>query len=229
MTQTPSIPSPLADILMAKDAPQGSFPWIPSSWKEQMRDLPEVVTVLDQMPERVDRESTRELVLSQLKSGRVLGAFVGAMVWGYGTYGYGPVRTRWILTGTKTNPLEATVLPSVAERLAAGATFVRENGPIEGFRFMNNENRIKYLGAAYFTKWLYFTSATTSATDGNASPILDARAAEWMLSEAGLSLDTGRTSSYERYVQILNEWGHEYDRTAVQVEKAIFGLATGRG
>lgn len=229
MFHTVPVPSRVGDLLLADATPQLSFPWKPASWKEHMHDLPEVVDALDRMPERVDRNSTRELVLGELEAGHVLTAFVGAMVWGYGTAGYGPVRTRWVLTGTKTKPSEEAVLPSVAGMLSAGATFVRENGPVEGFRFMNNENRIKHLGAAHFTKWLYFASAVSSADDAGAAPILDAQVADWLLAEAALLLDTSRTSSYERYVQVLNDWGDEYGRTAVQVEKVIFGLTTGRG
>ncbi|RJT81087.1 hypothetical protein D6T63_07915 [Arthrobacter cheniae] len=194
-----------------------------------MHDLPEVIDVLNRMPERVDRDSTRELVLAELEAGHTLAAFIGAMVWGYGTTGYGPVRTRWILTGIKTSPITTPVLPSVSDRLSAGVEYVRKNGAVEGFRFMNIDNRIKHLGAAYFTKWLYFSSSLTSADDAQAAPILDAQVAKWLLVEAALRLDTDETASYEKYVQVLNDWGHEYGRTAVQVEKIIFGLATGRG
>lgn len=229
MSHTVPAPSIIGKMLSADAKPQLSFPWRPAPWKEHMQDLPEVVDVLDRMPERVDRNSTRALVLTELDAGRTLAAFIGAMVWGYGTTGYGPVRTRWILTGTKTAPMEVAVLPSVGEKLFAGAAFVRQNGAVEGFRFMNNDNRIKHLGAAYFTKWLYFASAVNDADDPDAAPILDAQVAQWLLAEVALQLDTNETASYERYLAVLKDWGQEYGRTAVQVEKVIFGLATGRG
>lgn len=229
MPDTAPIPSTLGVLLEADAAPQLSFPWHPQPWKDHMSDGPEIIDVLGRMPERVDRNSTRELVLTELAAGRTLAAFVAAMVWGYGTTGYGPVRTRWILTGTKVTPLEAPLLRSVSERLSAGAVFVRKNGAVEGFRFMNNDNRIKHLGAAYFTKWLYFVSAVESSDDPDAAPILDAQVAQWLFAETGLPFETGKTKPYERYVALLSAWGAEYNRTPVQVEKTIFGLATGRG
>lgn len=229
MSRPVPVPTIVGEMLSTDAKPQLSFAWRPAPWKEHMRDLPEVVDALDRMPVRVDRNSTRALVLTELKAGRTLAAFVGAMVWGYGTTGYGPVRTRWILTGTKVAPTEAAVLPSVSEKLLAGAAFVQQNGPVEGFRFMNNDNRIKHLGAAYFTKWLYFASAMKNADDADAAPILDAQVAQWLLATVALQLDTNETASYERYVAVLKDWGQEYGRTAVQVEKVIFSLATGRG
>ena len=110
-----------------------------------MHDLPQVTAVLQRMPERVDRSSTRQLVLQELEAERTLAAFVSAMVWGYGSTGYGPGRTRRVLPGPKTNPRTSPVLPHVAQRLATGATTVRHEGPLEAFLHMRNEGRIKHL------------------------------------------------------------------------------------
>lgn len=93
---------------------------------------------------------------------------------------------------------------------------------------MNNAGRIKYLAGAFFTKWLYFASATTSADDSNAAPILDKQVHDWLQREAGISVNIHRTQDYQRYLETLIAWGNAYSRTPVQVEKAIFGLATGR-
>nr|WP_311212273.1 MULTISPECIES: hypothetical protein [unclassified Arthrobacter] len=93
---------------------------------------------------------------------------------------------------------------------------------------MSNEGRIKYLGAAFFTKWLYFASAVQASDDATAAPILDKQLADWLFAHASISLQLGRTSSYDQYVGLLTEWGSRHNRSAVQVEKAIFGLATGR-
>lgn len=194
-----------------------------------MQDLPQVMDVLRRMHERVDRVSTRDVVLEELEAGRTLPTFVTAMVWGYGTTGYGPVRTRWVLTGIKTKPLESPILPYLSERLEAGVTAVRRNGPLAAFRLMNNEGKIKYLGSAFFTKWLYFTSALQSPDDAKAAPILDKQVSDWLFAHAGLSLVPDRTTSYERYLELLDAWSHQHNRTAVRIEKAIFGLATRRG
>ena len=93
---------------------------------------------------------------------------------------------------------------------------------------MNNAGRIKYLASAFFTKWLYFVAALTSADDLNAAPILDDQVREWLEKHAGVILDISRTPDYQRYFDALTGWGEIYGRTPVHVEKAIFGLATGR-
>jgi hypothetical protein len=195
-----------------------------------MHDLPDVLTILDKLPERVDRHSTREVVLSELEAGRILPAFVSAMIWGYGTTGFGPVRTRWILTGVGDGrALRAPVLPSVAERLQAGATMARQLGSLEAFRVMNNHGSVKHLRSAYFTKWLYFTTALQGPDDPAAAPIIDSKVAGWVRQQTGVSLDVHSTASYSDYMELLTEWAKEYHRSPIQVEKAIFGLATGRG
>ncbi|WP_284991009.1 hypothetical protein [Arthrobacter sp. efr-133-TYG-120] len=87
---------------------------------------------------------------------------------------------------------------------------------------------IKHLGRSYFTKWLYFASALEGPDDAAAAPILDDKITGWLDNETDLSLDKS-TASYGRYLELLACWGEPYGRTRVQVEKAIFKLATGRG
>lgn len=222
-------PNVLAELLESEPAAQRSFAWSPGPWRAQMHDLPDVLEVIDELPDAVDRHSTRDVVLAELEAGRVLSAFVPAMIWGYGTVGYGPTRVRWVLTGNKsTEAVSAPVLPSVSDRLAAGAQKVRENGPREAFYLMNNEGRIKHLRASFFTKWLYFASALSGPDDPAAAPILDRQVATWLADNADASLQLNDTNSYSAYLDLLSTWGEQYGRTPVQVEKAIFGLATGR-
>lgn len=226
MTQVVS--ESLAAVLAQPPVPQRSFAWNRSAWSKAIHDLPDVQRVLDSLPDRVDRDSIRDVVTVQLEDGGVLSAFVSAMVWGYGDSGYGPTRVRWVLTGIKTGADEAPVRGDVAELLRTAAETVRAHGAVEGFRYMNNAGRIKYLAGAFFTKWLYFASATTSADDSNAAPILDKRVHDWLHREAGISVNIHRTQDYQRYLEALKAWGNAYSRTPVQVEKAIFGLETGR-
>ena len=195
-------PSDLAQILTADAVPQGSFSWNVSPWREQMHDLPDVLSVLDALPARVDRQTTREIVLTEFDAGRVIPAFVSAMIWGYGPTGFGPLRTRWILTGTGDRRARyAPVGPQIGERLQEGALSVRQDGPLEAFHLMNNAGGIKHLGAAYFTKWLYFVSALEGPDDPAAAPILDAKVTAWLREHAGIGLNVNRTSSYEEYLK----------------------------
>lgn len=227
-----NVPPVLAGLLGEPPEPQGSFPWHRSKWQEQMHDLPEVLATIDQLPDRVDRQSTREVVLAELSAGRVLAAFIPAMIWGWGTTALGPLRTRWVLTeiADKSQPaLHEPVVPTVETRLGAGIQAGRDHGPLGGFRFMNGEGRIKHFGPSYFTKWLYFGSAQQGPDAPEAAPILDKQIVVWLRNHCGLSLDAAKSASYAQYLELLGQWGQTYGLTRVQVEKVIFKLATGRG
>lgn len=225
-----SVPPPqeLAAVLSESPRPQGAFPWKPDGWLSQMHDLPEVQHMLGGLPDKVDRTHIRETVLAELVAGRVLAAFVSAMVWGYGDIGYGPTRVRWVLTGVNVDARDAPVRNDVAGLLGTAADVVRGDGAVEGFRYMSNAGRIKHLGSAFFTKWLYFSSAISDPDDPNAAPILDKQVHDWLEKRAGITLDISRTAEYQRYLDVITSWGDRFGRTPVQVEKAIFGLATGR-
>ena len=222
------IPAELADVLAAPQLPQRAFPWIRNSWLNQMHDLPETLEMLHHLPERVDRDLVRQIVLAEITRGEVLAAFVAAMVWGYGDARYGAVRVRWVLTGIQERAFYAPVRGDLAGLLATAADVVRVEGPVEGFRYMNNAGRIKFLASAFFTKWLYFASALTDADAPEAAPILDKRVSDWLCKRADFTLDISRTPDYQRYLDTLTAWGLGYGSTPVQVERAIFGLATGR-
>lgn len=226
-----TLPASLAAALSAGHTPQRGFSWKPESWSAALVDCPEVVDQLNSLPDRIDRDEVCRVVTANLSLGKVLSAFVTSMIWGYGDSGYGPARVRWVLTGIRgRKAAHAPVLPDVAERLQAAAHVVRERGPVEGFRHMNNSGRIKYLGSAFFTKWLYFASALSGPDDPKAAPILDKRVRDWLAENARVHLNITKTADYQRYLELLVAWGggSHPKRSAVQVEKVIFGLATGR-
>jgi hypothetical protein len=114
---------------------QRSFRWYREPWEAALHYDQPSVELLHRLGERVDRETTRAVVLEELSTGRVVPAFVAAMVWGYGTIGYGPARVRWVLTGVRGRAsVAAAIRADVREKLATGATVARERGPVEGFR-----------------------------------------------------------------------------------------------
>lgn len=174
------------------------------------------------------------MVQEQVANGRALAAFVPVMIWG-GPGGYGPFRTRAVLTGNRsarnrTAPLDETV----AHLLLEAARVVRRDGPVEAFRLLNNEGHIKYLGGAFFTKWMSFASATEGTDTEEVAPILDKRVRDWIeintRDTGGISLSTTSTADYSRYLTVLDVWrrGNNWSRTRVQVESAIFDLSRDR-
>jgi hypothetical protein len=227
------VPEPLAGLLSSSYRPQQSFPWSRKPWVERMHDLPDVLKLLEALPERIDRQQVAEMVCAELEEGRVLPGFVATMVWGWGDKGgRGAVRARWILTGVAGPGKLVSSLPvdpSIAGRLHLGAKVVRDLGPVEGYREMSNDARIKHLGPSYFTKWLYFTSAGLEAEGATVAPILDDQIIKWLGKTASIWFKPGSTQAYSEYLDLLIRWGKLYSRSPVQVETEIFRLATGRG
>lgn len=223
----PAVPTDLAPRLMSP-TPQRAFAWGRERWR-LLDPFDGVADLLDRLPEEVDRESTRHVVLDEFEAGRIVPAFVAAMVWGYGTTGYGPRRTTWVLAGTKVRG--ASLNPHVPEHLADGAKIARMAGAEAGYRYLNNEGYSKYLRAAFFTKWLYFTTAVQGLDDTAAAPILDMQVRNWIATHADVRLELGSTAEYGRYLALLDAWGHPDDAWSLSrcpVEREIFGLATGR-
>ena len=70
---------------------QRSFHWRRRAWEAVLHDDRPSVELLHRLGERVDRETTRDVVLGELTTARVLLAFVAAMIWGYGATGNGRV------------------------------------------------------------------------------------------------------------------------------------------
>ncbi|GLE55938.1 hypothetical protein BKG69_06480 [Mycobacteroides chelonae] len=221
------MPIELAEVLSSEHKSQRAFRWNRGPWRAQMHDLPEVLNHLDTLPDRVDRKDVRDAVFSELSAGRVLAAFISVMIWGYADQGNGPLRTRWALTGVNNREaVNAPVRPEVSVLLQHAADTVQREGPIAAFRYMNNEGHVKFLGPAFFTKWLYFASLVEDVNDPNAAPILDGQVCTWLSDHADISLNLYRTNDYERYAELLQSWGQGFGRDAAQVEQAIYALQT---
>jgi len=194
--------------------------WHRERWASRLRGLPDSDSFLDEIPPLVDRATISKVVLDAHDSGRTDLAFVAAMIWGYGPAGYGPFRTDRVLRGDG----QAGVLTKLDE----AAAIARNEGAVAGFYAMNNApGRVRYLGPAFFTKWLYFTTATEGPDGSTAAPILDLRVQRWLARHAGISLRLDRTRDYARYLQLLDAWGKRPGGvlSRATVERAIFSLA----
>lgn len=225
-----ALPEALAVRLSEELPAQAGFSWNRGPWDPVVRDIPDAKATLQSLPDRLDREIVREVVQLNLSRDRVLGAFVPVHIWGW-PGGLGPSRTRRILTGLRTREnFDAPVDDSVRDRLLEGAERVQQSGAEEGFRFMNNEGKIKYLGGAFFTKWLAYTSMVNSVDGPEVAPILDERVRDWIAAQTAGQVDLSTTSTpdYRQYLDLLDTWGDAFGRTRTQVELAIFELARDR-
>lgn len=221
----PRVPALLSDVLAGEPAPQQSFPWKRERWKAVLHDVPEVLERFHELPDRVDRFNVSQRVATELSRGNILAAFVPVMVWGYGTTGYGPGRVRWVLTGVRgRGAIGAPILPSVVEKLGRAVDVARAHGNVAAYRYLYSDGRIKYLGGAFFTKWLYFATNDGDPDAAGAAPILDQVVARWLQSECGISLRTDTTDSYRAYNDLLSAWSRISGRSPAVIERSIFEL-----
>lgn len=232
MTTEPQLPGVLATRLAEKIPPQRAFAWNRDKWRPVVRGATDAETVLETLPDELDRQVVRDVVQANLSLDRVLGAFVPVLIWG-GPGGFGPFRARSILTGVRTRAnADAPVDEAIRERLLEGSKRIRKPGAAEAFQFMNNDGKIKYLGGAFFSKWLSFSSMVGTVDGDEVAPILDKRVRDWISHHTSdgerVNLNPRSTRDYLRYLELLDAWGAPSERTKAQVELAIFELTRDR-
>lgn len=182
-----------------------------SHWSNQLPGLS--CPVLDSVEERIT-VSRRELFDAardaETEEG-VLDLYVKVAGWGSGTSARSIARCARVL---RQNNAVATL--SIAREASIAAS------PVEAYRRMNTRSdlRIKYLGPAFFTKWLYFTGYDQRELKP-APLILDARVA----TAIGWKRKWGwRSAAYGEYLeaveQVRAEWGP--GATAHVVEYSLF-------
>jgi len=137
--------------------------------------------------------------------------FLGAMLWGYGTVGYGPWRT-WRMLAT----------PDSGEMLQRTFGIIAENRIEEAY----NGFCLDQCGSSFFTKFFYF------AGFGYGLPqyplILDAYVRKSLGSFADVDLVTASLRDprgYTRYIQVMHEWAQELNCEAHNIELFLFSEA----
>lgn len=226
MSTTP--PPALQESLQRELPPQRAFTYDRSAWLRWTDDLHNVEQTIKALPDAIDRALVAGRVDDLVSQGDVVPAFVVAMMWGHGMSNYGPARTARILTGSGAD-VEAASGSNAGEKLAESVRRARDQGPVEGFRYLNNSGHLKGLGPAFFTKWLYFVTARGQARSEDAAPVLDALIIRWLKQNADTRLRYGKTPDYQRYVELLEAWGAPHGRTRAEVEEHIFRLIRNDG
>lgn len=217
------IPEGLNSLLAAGVAPQKRFPYPTKSWQEWTSHLGNLGGLLESLPSELNRTDTAKLV-EDLIPKNIAGAFTIAMIWGHGNTPYGPFRTARILTGSE-DPKSASLSDEVIEKLSKSVELARENGILESYRYLNyGPGKIKNLGSAFFTKWLYFVTARGDAASPLAAPVMDLLVVAWLKDTAGVTLRERYAADYEEYLELLTDWGKSTGATPAQVEEAIFRL-----
>lgn len=222
MSPIPPPPTRLVELMEQVDfAPQRPFKFKRANWLKDLQHVPGADDAINSLPDYVDRAIIRQAV-AELEEDNVVGAFIAVMIWGYGLTGYGPHRTLRVLSDDFRHG--AQLSSDVVTKLRGSITVAREQGTIAGYSYLNNDGKMRGLAASFFTKWLYYITATGPQDEAKAAPILDNIVINWFRGEVGEKLRRDRTPYYERYVEILVEWGTPYDLSAVDVEERIFRI-----
>ncbi len=201
MTAPPAVVR-LVDSWVAEGSPpQEPIRWSPERWLAGSDRYPRaegysgiVEEVVAALPARLARADVAKFGASAADGAEeALMAFVATMVWGFGRTGYGVFRTDRILAVNK----------DAAAKLRHVAQVVRNDGPVEGFRMMANDDRLKWLGPAFGTKYLHFCS-----TPDKPALILDDLVATWLDEHCDTSLRPLRWSTklYDRYHTSMTGW-----------------------
>ncbi|MFE5401576.1 hypothetical protein ACFQ9Z_09245 [Streptomyces sp. NPDC056580] len=139
-----------------------------------------------------------------------------ALVWGTGTKARSVARRAHIFAAASAEDIDA--------RLEAALGTLREEGPVAAYYAFNNDQRIKHLGPAFFTKVLYFAGHERSAAAWRPL-ILDRFVALALRAE-----DTGEkwrasgwtTPCYGRYLSFAHERAQRAGVLPDQIEAALF-------
>jgi hypothetical protein len=179
--------------------------WSKDTWR---KEFPQHADLINRLPERVDRATALSFARDVYSPEAAVEAFIVAMIWGHGHTGYGPWRTARVLEGTAGAP---KILFEASQRARA------EGGP-EAFAWLA-ENRLRRLGVAFATKYLFFCSYDSTYP----APILDRVVLRWLRTNVGwrIGLDW-RVQEYSEYARTIRAWAGDLGIGVGDVEYLMF-------
>jgi hypothetical protein len=189
--------------------------WNPQNWQ-----IPELAIFEAQVSKFANRcqivGDTHEILRGQVIefSESMEDVFIGAMIFGYGLTGYGPSRVGRII---KENP---DLIEKLHRQYAAAA-----DSPEKSWASHTNEDKVKYLGPAFATKFAYF--AARKQKIGGIIPLIadiNTSWAIWRLAEIPRSVK--QKESYLKYVKLAHDWGAELrcQSGVDEIERALFKI-----
>lgn len=188
---------------------QPGIRWRREQW---LAAFPEHAATFAALPEELDRAAVELAVnpLPETEPGAVSAFFV-VMAWGFAETNYGPYRVSRMLSSTG---------PTAPARLLQATHAVRRDGPSAAYRTLASAARIKYLGPAFGTKFLFFQSAGHPR-----ALILDGVVSRWLVANCDVRLNATRWSlaTYERYLALMRTWANVCELAPETLEMILFG------
>lgn len=195
-------------------------------WGTRFSHDPHFAYIVQQHPGHISRGNLARLAsvaAANVQPELITRLFLGAMMWGYGTVGYGPYRTHRMFTD-----------PDFANVVAHSFTSIA-NGQVQQ---AYEQFQLPMCGPAFFTKYFYFVGLGYSL---NPQPlILDtviARKLEEQLDlditafasvirgkDGHISAMSTNVTGYGRYITLLSAWARELDCRPDSIEVFLFTL-----
>ncbi len=109
--------------------------------------------------------------------------------------------------------------PHASSTLLEVARKTKQDGGPAAFEYLSR-NRLRDLGVAFATKYLFFCSAGSATTP---ALVLDRLVRDWLADNAGWRINLNwRVSAYEEYVQTASAWASELGLQPAEVEYLMF-------
>lgn len=190
--------------------PQAAMAWSRSRW---LAAFPDYRDVARDVPEQLDRAALRSLCRGAATDERsAKRAIFAVMAWGHGSNGNGPYRAGPVLSARGT-----------PERLRLVAGTLSTDGTLAAYRRLadGGDCRLKGLGPAFGTKYLYFCQPEGQSPT---ALIHDRLVSEWLLGHAGLALSSEQWSvrTYGAYLDQMEAWADDLGCSPDDVELCIF-------
>lgn len=197
-----------------------AFEYLPRHWTDRWpRGLPVPESLQTAERKRVRRSDLFIQAQHASSDEAILNFYVAMCGWG---------------TGTKAQRVARCLRPlheqGAVAALRRAYDAAQSQSPVEAYRRLNTlgEDRIKYFGPAFFTKWLYFSAYDAEATRQRHLPlILDARVA----SALGCKTSGWRSRDYGRYLDIVAQLSEAWrgPTEPLVIEYALFQLDSTTG
>jgi len=194
-----------------------SIPYGVETWRRHLGPDQDLEFLALTYPCQISRGDLFRLAASARRSGSpedIRRVFLGAMLWGYGTVGYGSWRTQRMLS-----------TPGSSDMLKRTFDLIAENRIEEAYSGF----RLDRCGPSFFTKFFYFSGFEPGSR--RYPLILDAVVRRSLMSfaDADLSDFTGTSQwnlrGYIRYIQVMHEWAQELNCEAHNIEFFLFSEA----
>jgi len=182
------------------------------TWRRHLNPEEDLEYLVVKCPSPIARRDIFELsavAKASLSLHAVRRLFIGTTLFGYGTVGYGPWRTKQMLTTYLANSI-----------LQRSFGLVLERRLVDAYQVLS---QLRYCKSSFVTKFLYFAGFGVGMKDYPL--ILDQNVEKALRTSIGMEISHQDPKGYLRYVDAMHSWARELDCEAHNIEFFLWSLA----